>query len=92
MDVVQSVTLHATVNIVNTITSHACSEKKQLENNKTKAGKAGAIETIVSAMKAHVENANACNSGFNTLLNITQNNGKMLQSFQKTTLISTQNN
>ena len=60
-------------------TYHCLIVQKQPENNKTKAGQAGAIEAIVSAMKAHVENADACHSGFNALLNITFNDSKIQQ-------------
>ena len=40
-----------------------------------KAGRAGAIEAIVSAMKTHIDNAGVCEQGYRALGNIAFNNG-----------------
>ena len=44
-------------------------------DNKVMAGRAGAIEAIVSAMKTHINNAGVCKQGCGALRNITVNNG-----------------
>ena len=42
-------------------------------DNKVKAGRAGAIDVIVSAMKTHINNAGVCEAGCRALSNITVN-------------------
>ena len=42
-------------------------------DNKVEAGRAGAIEAIVSAMKTHINNAGVCEQGCGALRNITVN-------------------
>ena len=43
------------------------------DDNKVKAGRAGAIDAIVSAMKTHSDNAGVCEQGCRALRNITVN-------------------
>ena len=45
------------------------------DDNKVKAGRAGAIDVIVSAMKTHSNNADVCEQGCGALWAITLNNG-----------------
>ena len=42
-------------------------------DNQVKAGRAGAIDVIVSAMKTHSNNADVCEAGCGALRNITVN-------------------
>ena len=42
-------------------------------DNQVKAGRAGAIDVIVSAMKTHNNNAGVCEAGCGALWNITLN-------------------
>ena len=42
-------------------------------DNKVMAGRAGAIDVIISAMKTHSDNAGVCEVGCGTLRNITFN-------------------
>ena len=42
-------------------------------DNQVKAGRAGAIDAIVSAMKTHSNNAGVCDAGCGALKNITVN-------------------
>ena len=42
-------------------------------DNQAKAGGAGAIDVIVSAMKTHIDNAGVCEQGCRALWNITVN-------------------
>ena len=44
------------------------------DDNRVKAGRAGAIDVITSAMKTHSNNAGVCEQGCRTLNNITYNN------------------
>ena len=44
-----------------------------LDDNKVKAGKENAIETILSAVKTHINNINLCKFGCGALGNITIN-------------------
>ena len=46
-----------------------------IADNQVKAGRAGAIDVIVSAMKTHSNNAGVCEAGCWALINITFNNG-----------------
>ena len=50
--------------------------KHTLADNRVTAGKCGAIEAVVSAMKTHSDNADVCENGCYALNNITANNGK----------------
>ena len=50
--------------------------KHTLEDNKVTAGKCGAIEAVVSAMKTHLNNTSVCHYGCWALTNFTINNGK----------------
>ena len=43
------------------------------DDNQVKAGRAGAIDVIVSAMKTHSNNAGVCEQGCGALSNITAN-------------------
>ena len=43
------------------------------------AGKTGAIEIIVEAIKIHMNNAGVCYRGCGALSNITINNGKQIK-------------
>ena len=43
------------------------------DNNEAKAGECGVVETIVSAMKTHMNNADVCEYGCGALWNITVN-------------------
>ena len=43
------------------------------DDNQVKAGGAGAIDVIVSAMKTHSDNAGVCEQGCGALWNITAN-------------------
>ena len=52
------------------------SYKHTSDDNIVTAGKCGAIEAVVSAMKTHTDNANVCEKGCGALINITANNGK----------------
>ena len=44
-----------------------------IDNNKVRAGEAGAIDVILSAMGRHIDNANICMRGCWALMNITVN-------------------
>ena len=48
-------------------------------DNQVKAGRAGAIDVIISAMKTHSNNAGVCEKGCGALWNITANNGTSQQ-------------
>ena len=52
-------------------------------DNRAIAGKCEAIETVVDAMKAHLDNVNMCRSGCGVLWNITFNNCKHKKKFKK---------
>lgn len=41
--------------------------------NQAKAGECGAIDAIVSAMKTHISNVDACKWGCGALMNVTAN-------------------
>ena len=71
--------------MVNTVITHrtgmdVClmdfTHKYTSEDNRVTAGKCGAIEAVVSAMKTHLNNAGVCEKGCGALINITANNGK----------------
>lgn len=47
-----------------------------IANNQVKAGKFGAIEVILDAIKIHINNADVCEEGCGALWNITVN-GKL---------------
>ena len=44
-----------------------------------KAGKEGAIELILNAIRTHINNAGVCGYGCGALCNITSNNGKQIE-------------
>ena len=50
--------------------------KRTLDDNRVTAGKCGAIDAVVSAMKTHSGNAGVCEKGCGALKNIAFNNGK----------------
>ena len=50
--------------------------------NKVRAGKGGAIEVILNAMRTHINNAGVCEDGFRVLINITVN-GKQIEARMK---------
>ena len=43
---------------------------------------AGGIETVVKAINTHIDNARVCEWGCGALLNMTENNGKMIDKAQ----------
>ena len=49
---------------------------KRTAENQAKAGTTGAIETVVKAINTHIDNADVCEEGCNTLRNMTCDNGK----------------
>ena len=49
-------------------------------DNQVKAGECGVVETIVSAMKTHMNNAGVCEQGCWALWNITVNGKQQPQS------------
>lgn len=51
---------------------------KFIDDNKARAGKAGAIDVILEVMKKHMNNWNVCYSGCGAIKNITAN-GKCSQ-------------
>ena len=79
--------MHVILDLMHSLTSHTTTVKilqsfqqniliytqKQLDANKTKARKAGAIETIVGAMKKHIGDAEICAYGCNALFCIINN-------------------
>ena len=48
-------------------------QKNTLDDNKVIAGKCGAIEAVVNAMKRHIDNSPLCQNGCGALNNITTN-------------------
>ena len=50
--------------------------KHTLDDNRVTAGKCGAIEAVVSAMKTHLNNTSVCHYGCWALQIIAANNGK----------------
>ena len=52
-------------------------------DNQVMAGRAGAIDVIVSAMKTHINNAGVCEQGCGALCSITFNNGTSQQHTHK---------
>ena len=58
------------------LNERAFTHKHTLDDNSVTAGKCGAIEAVVSAMKTHLNNAGVCEKGCGALINITANNGK----------------
>ena len=59
-----------------TIRNEIISTNPTTAPNKVKAGEYGAIEVILSAMKAHMSIADVCEQGCWALWNITADNGK----------------
>ena len=47
------------------------------DDNRIKAREAGAIEVIVNAMNAHINNGDICENGCGALMSITYKNGKL---------------
>ena len=77
MDAEPSRTSHSTMVKPNKHTlMHVSPDKNNSDDNKILAGQAGAIEVIVSAIKAHTENARVCEHGCRSLCSITYSNGK----------------
>ena len=54
-----------------------CSQFKRPDDNRIKAGEAGAIEAIVNAIKTHINNGDICENGCGALMSITYKNGKL---------------
>ena len=59
---------------------------------RVKAGKAGGIEAVVEAMKAHIGNDGVCLNGCWALKNIVLNNGKNILNNKSETKHSSNNN
>ena len=64
-----------THNIIIIITTTQCNDifTGFTADNKVNAGRAGAIDVIVSAMRTHSNNAGVCEAGCGALKNITAN-------------------
>ena len=63
------------ITITQTITTTQCNDIPLgfTADNQVKAGRAGAIDVIVSTMKTHSNNAGVCENGCGALKNITAN-------------------
>ena len=66
---------YITITHIITITATQCNDifTGLTDDNKVMAGRAGAIDVIVSAMKTHSNNADVCGAGCAALRNITVN-------------------
>ena len=49
---------------------------KLTDESQVKAGTAGGIEAVVKVINIHIDNADVCEEGCNTLRNMTCDNGK----------------
>ena len=63
------------ITITHNITATQCNDifTGFTADNQTKAGEAGAIDVIISAMRTHSDNADVCEQGCMALRNITEN-------------------
>lgn len=62
--------------MVNPTNNNKTNINEIIDDNRVKAGKCGAIEMIVSAMKTHINNVDVCKHGCLALWNTVANNGK----------------